>query len=90
VRPARRSSAEIGRRDRDRSGRRDARRRVAHLAAAAACNAWFDPAFVDVRAGDAFALGVDDASVDIIAQNCLLSTIPAIIAGAAKRAIPIA
>jgi len=44
-----------------------------NLATAAAGNAWFDPAFVEVRAGDAFALGVDDASVDIVAQNCLFN-----------------
>ncbi|GAC1310370.1 MAG: arsenosugar biosynthesis arsenite methyltransferase ArsM [Vulcanimicrobiaceae bacterium] len=44
-----------------------------NLVAAAACNPWFDPAYVDVRAGDAFALGVDDASVDIVAQNCLFN-----------------
>ena len=38
--------------------------------AAAACNPWFDPAFVDIRAGDAFAFGPEDASVDIVGQNC--------------------
>ncbi|GAC1541027.1 MAG: arsenosugar biosynthesis arsenite methyltransferase ArsM [Candidatus Velthaea sp.] len=50
---------------------RDAARR--NLEAAAACNPWFDPAFVDVRAGDAFALALEDASVDIVAQNCLFN-----------------
>jgi len=44
-----------------------------NLVAAAACNSWFDPAFVDIRPGDAFALGVDDASVDVVAQNCLFN-----------------
>lgn len=41
-----------------------------NLDAAAACNPWFDPAFVDIRAGDAFAFGLEDASVDIVGQNC--------------------
>ncbi len=42
-----------------------------NLAAAAACNSWFDSSFVSIRDGDAFALDVDDASVDVVAQNCL-------------------
>ncbi|XHX77873.1 MAG: arsenosugar biosynthesis arsenite methyltransferase ArsM [Stenomitos frigidus ULC029] len=36
-------------------------------------NDWFDPAFVKVLAGDAFALPVPDASVDVVAQNCLFN-----------------
>ena len=36
-------------------------------------NPWFDPSFVDIREGDAFALPVPDASVDVVAQNCLFN-----------------
>ena len=36
-------------------------------------NAWFDADFVKILAGDAFALPVPDASVDIVAQNCLFN-----------------
>lgn len=42
-----------------------------NLQAAAAKNEWFEPAFVEIRAGDAFALPVADQSVDVVAQNCL-------------------
>lgn len=51
------------------AARRDAAKR--NLAATAACDPWFDLAFVSVRDGDAFSLGVDDTSVDIVAGNCL-------------------
>lgn len=44
-----------------------------NLAAAARLNPWFDPAFVCVLAGDALALPVPDASVDLVAQNCLFN-----------------
>ncbi len=50
---------------------RDAAQRNLHEAAR--MNDWFDPSFVDIRAGDAFALPVADASVDIVAQNCLFN-----------------
>jgi SAM-dependent methyltransferase len=36
-------------------------------------NAWFDPGFVKILDGNAFALPVPDASVDIVAQNCLFN-----------------
>ena len=36
-------------------------------------NPWFDTSFVEIRSGDAFNLPVPDASVDIIAQNCLFN-----------------
>lgn len=36
-------------------------------------NPWFDNSFVEIRAGDAFNLPVADASVDIVAQNCLFN-----------------
>ncbi|MCG9892766.1 MAG: arsenosugar biosynthesis arsenite methyltransferase ArsM [Thermosynechococcaceae cyanobacterium MS004] len=36
-------------------------------------NAWFDPNFVKILDGNAFALPVPDASVDIVAQNCLFN-----------------
>lgn len=44
-----------------------------NLRDAAGVNAWFDSAFVDIRAGDAFALPAGDASVDVVAQNCLFN-----------------
>jgi len=44
-----------------------------NLAAAAQLNPWFDTAFVHVVAGDAFALPVPDASIDLVAQNCLFN-----------------
>lgn len=44
-----------------------------NLALAAESNDWFDPAFVEIHTGDAFALPVPDASVDVIAQNCLFN-----------------
>lgn len=44
-----------------------------NLALAAAENPWFDSSFVEIRAGDAFSLPVPDASVDVVAQNCLFN-----------------
>lgn len=44
-----------------------------NLQLAATENPWFDPSFVEIRTGDAFALPVPDASVDIVAQNCLFN-----------------
>lgn len=44
-----------------------------NLVAAAQLNPWFESAFVRVVEGDAFALPVPDASVDLVAQNCLFN-----------------
>ncbi len=44
-----------------------------NLQIAAQENDWFDSSFVEVKAGDAFNLPVDDASVDVVAQNCLFN-----------------
>jgi ubiquinone/menaquinone biosynthesis C-methylase UbiE len=44
-----------------------------NLILAAEENSWFDPSFVEIREGDAFALPVADASVDVVAQNCLFN-----------------
>lgn len=44
-----------------------------NLTAAAQDNAWFDPSFVQILEGDAFNLPVPDASVDVVAQNCLFN-----------------
>ena len=44
-----------------------------NLEIAAKQNPWFDPSFVEIREGDAFALPVPDASVDVVAQNCLFN-----------------
>jgi ubiquinone/menaquinone biosynthesis C-methylase UbiE len=46
---------------------------TSNLKLAAQENAWFDPSFVEIRAGDAFALPIPDASVDVVAQNCLFN-----------------
>jgi ubiquinone/menaquinone biosynthesis C-methylase UbiE len=46
---------------------------IRNLELAAVENAWFDPNFVEVRDGDAFSLPVADASVDVVAQNCLFN-----------------
>lgn len=46
---------------------------ASNLAIAAQENAWFHPSFVEIREGDAFALPVPDASVDVVAQNCLFN-----------------
>lgn len=50
---------------------REAARR--NLEAAAELNAWFEPNFVEIRAGDAFNLPIDHFSVDVVAQNCLFN-----------------
>ena len=44
-----------------------------NLGVAAKDNPWFDPSFVEIRQGDAFSLPVPDASVDVVAQNCLFN-----------------
>ncbi len=44
-----------------------------NLAAAAEVNPWFEPGFVQLLAGDAFALPIADGSVDVVAQNCLFN-----------------
>ncbi len=44
-----------------------------NLQVAAQENDWFDPSFVEIREGDAFQLPVPDASVDVVAQNCLFN-----------------
>ncbi|MBD0343382.1 MAG: arsenosugar biosynthesis arsenite methyltransferase ArsM [Coleofasciculus sp. Co-bin14] len=44
-----------------------------NLELAAQENPWFDPSFVEIREGDAFSLPVPDASVDVVAQNCLFN-----------------
>lgn len=54
---------------------------VAAMRDAAACNlelaaqnnTWFDPSFVEIRDGEAFNLPVPDASIDVVAQNCLFN-----------------
>ena len=53
----------------------DAMREVAthNLQLAAQENTWFDPEFVKIVKGDAFELPVADASVDVVAQNCLFN-----------------
>ncbi|NEP02659.1 MAG: methyltransferase domain-containing protein [Symploca sp. SIO2E9] len=44
-----------------------------NLVLAAEENTWFNPNFVEIREGDAFALPMPDASVDVVAQNCLFN-----------------
>jgi SAM-dependent methyltransferase len=44
-----------------------------NLKLAALDNDWFDPDFVRILAGDAFNLPMPDASVDVVAQNCLFN-----------------
>ena len=44
-----------------------------NLELAAQENAWFETNFVEIRSGDAFALPVPDASIDVVAQNCLFN-----------------
>lgn len=54
---------------------------VAAMREAAACNLqiaakenpWFNPNFVEIRSGDAFSIPQPDASVDVVAQNCLFN-----------------
>ena len=50
---------------------RDAARR--NLEEAARLNDWLDLSFIDIRDGDALDLPVDDASIDLAAQNCLFN-----------------
>lgn len=45
----------------------------ANLKLAEKTNPWFKPEFVSVRKGSALALPVDDASIDVAAQNCLFN-----------------
>lgn len=50
------------------------RKAAAHnLQLAAQDNDWFNPDFVKILVGDAFALPVPDESVDVVAQNCLFN-----------------
>lgn len=44
-----------------------------NLEQAARLNDWFDPSFVDIRAGDARDLPIDDGEVGLAAQNCLFN-----------------
>ncbi|MGE0388307.1 MAG: arsenosugar biosynthesis arsenite methyltransferase ArsM [Gammaproteobacteria bacterium] len=44
-----------------------------NLREAAATNGWFRREFVDLRAGDALALPIDDGVIDVAAQNCLFN-----------------
>jgi SAM-dependent methyltransferase len=44
-----------------------------NLEEAARVNDWFHPEFVSIKKGNALALPVDDASVDVAAQNCLFN-----------------
>ncbi len=44
-----------------------------NLELAARTNDWLEPDFIEIRAGDAFALPVPDASVEVVAQNCLFN-----------------
>ena len=44
-----------------------------NLAIAEQQNAWFKKDFVDLRAGDALDLPIEDNSVDVAAQNCLFN-----------------
>ncbi|MDZ4772346.1 MAG: arsenosugar biosynthesis arsenite methyltransferase ArsM [Planctomycetota bacterium] len=43
------------------------------LEEAAESNDWFDPAFVELKLGDALDLPVETASIDFAAQNCLFN-----------------
>lgn len=44
-----------------------------NLQGAAQENEWFQPSFVEIKAGDAFDLPMADESVDVVAQNCLFN-----------------
>ncbi len=46
---------------------------IRNLELAAEENPWFDTSFVQIHSGDAFRLPVADASVDVVAQNCLFN-----------------
>jgi ubiquinone/menaquinone biosynthesis C-methylase UbiE len=60
---------------------------VRNLEIAAQENPWFDTSFVEIRPGDAFNLPVADASVDVLAQNCLFNIFePADLTRALKEA----
>ncbi len=43
------------------------------LREAATLNPWFEPGFIELRRGDALALPVPDATIDLAAQNCLFN-----------------
>jgi SAM-dependent methyltransferase len=45
----------------------------ANLDLAAQENSWFDPSFVRLQEGHALGLPVEDASIDVAAQNCLFN-----------------
>jgi SAM-dependent methyltransferase len=49
----------------------------ANFAQAADLNPWFDPSFVDIRAGTALDLPLLDASASVLAQNCLFNVFTA-------------
>ncbi len=55
-----------------------------NLTEAAGLNDWFDASFVTILEGDAFALPIADASVDLVAQNCLFNIFQS---GDLKRAL---
>ena len=58
-----------------------------NLQIAAHENDWFDASFVEICEGNAFALPVPDASVDVVAQNCLFNIFePADLTKALKEA----
>lgn len=44
-----------------------------NLKEAEGLNDWFEADFVDIRKGDALSLPVEDASIDVAAQNCLFN-----------------
>jgi SAM-dependent methyltransferase len=44
-----------------------------NLEEAARLNDWFDPSFVEIRDGNALDLPIENASVDLAAQNCLFN-----------------
>ncbi|MGM3305320.1 arsenosugar biosynthesis arsenite methyltransferase ArsM [Anabaena sp. WFMT] len=58
-----------------------------NLELAAQQNPWFDTSFIEIRPGDAFNLPVDDAAVNVLAQNCLFNIFePADLTRALKEA----
>lgn len=44
-----------------------------NLKEAESVNSWFDRSFISLKKGDALDLPVDDASIDVAAQNCLFN-----------------
>ncbi len=44
-----------------------------NLIEAASVNEWFDPAFIQLKKGDALSLPVADECIDVAAQNCLFN-----------------